>query len=240
MCLCVCVSVIWNGFQSGFEYFLYTNSAMLSLSSFFSSSSNSPLTIIERTLFHVHVVDDIYKHIPEIYTFESNIPASTLINQFYNVSRCVEKRATERERNRNDRTNKRRNEYKKFWIQNEICFIFPLCVSLSVSVYNCIYLFIYSVESTLLVRFRFQSTSIFDVSVDSVHFSECVSPSLTFKCMWWDPNKYTNLLSVSLFLFSLFHTIFTFYSNMCTQYTAIESTSSPEIYIELSIRLVHT
>lgn len=132
---------------------------------------------MERKLFYVRAVD-MYMY--QKYTFESNIPASTLINQFYNVRETIRRERT-RERERIDRTNEREN---KIVDTNEICFMFPLCcVWMSEWVIVCIYLFIYSVESThCWFEFDFKALRI-DVSVRlwNVCMPECVAP-LTFVC----------------------------------------------------------
>lgn len=71
---------------------------------------NSQLTItVRESYFMCSRCWYIYQKY--IYTFESNIPASTLINQFYNVRLDATKR--ERDRKRKERM----NEKIKLWIQ---------------------------------------------------------------------------------------------------------------------------
>lgn len=181
MCLCVCYIEcfpigIWMLFVYKFSYSFSLSLPFFSFC-FFAVVSNSQLTIMERKLFYVRAVD-MYMY--QKYTFESNIPASTLINQFYNVRETIRRERT-RERERIDRTNEREN---KIVDTNEICFMFPLCcVWMSEWVIVCItvftYLFIVSrvhiVGSNSISR-HFESMCLWNVCMP-----ECVAP-LTFVC----------------------------------------------------------
>lgn len=231
---------------------------------------NSQLTIIEKKLFYIRVVDISTKNIHSNQIFRRQPLSINFI--MWEWMRWKEN-MKEKERDGNVRTNDRMNGKIKLWIQMKyvLCFhCIDYWVSEWVSEYITVFTYLFIVSRVhcwfdfdfefkalrsnvcLWIRCTFARVCACSAQFGVVYMFLCVNP-LAFvyfyeRCLWWDSNKYTNLLFLSVPLVCLPHSFFivpfSHYCNMCTQYSsvckAIETTSSPEIYIELSIRLVHT